>query len=331
MKTIGVDIGGTKIAAGVVAEDGTILASTTRETDPTRPDDIEASVAACVSKLRRDHEVSGVGIAAAGFVSADRATILFAPNIDWRNHPLAARIHDLVGLPVVVENDANAAAWAEYRHGAARGARDVVMLTLGTGLGGAIISDGRLVRGAFGAGAEMGHIKVNPGGHRCGCGQEGCWEAYVSGTALSKAAGAAVTTRADLNSPLIGLVEQGRVSGIEVTAAARSGDRLAVEVLNRMGWWLGYGLASVTAAVDPGVVVIGGGIAAEADLFLPAAHRAYLAHLSGRGFRGEPTFAVALLGNEAGVVGAAAAARDAVVDASATTLVAGSEPASNAQ
>jgi len=310
--TIGVDIGGTKIAAGVVDAAGAVLARTIRATDPEDPAGIEASVVACVRERQADHDVAGVGVAAAGFISPDRSRVLFAPNIAWRDHPLAERLGDALGTPVVIENDAHAAAWAEYRFGAGAGARDLVMLTLGTGLGGAIVSDGRLVRGAFGAGAELGHLKVNPSGHRCGCGHEGCWEAYVSGTALRKAARAAVVAYPDLAAPLLARAGGGRITGVHVTRAAREGDARASELLNRMGWWRGVGLASLTATVDPGLVVIGGGIASDHDLILPAARASYLNHLSGRGFRGVPEFVVATLGNEAGLVGAGDSVRDAL-------------------
>lgn len=308
--TVGVDIGGTKIAAGVVDARGVILARTKRATDPEDPAGIEASVVDCVRELSADHVIAGVGVAAAGFVSSDRTRVLFAPNIAWRDHPLAERIAAEVDVPVVIENDANAAGWAEYRFGAGAGHRDMVMLTLGTGLGGAIVTDGHLVRGAFGAGAELGHLKINQGGHRCGCGHEGCWEAYVSGTALQKAARAAVVAYPDLAASLLARAGGAKVKGVHVTQAARAGDPLAVELMTRFGWWLGVGMATMTATVDPGVFVLGGGISADADLFLPAARASYRNNLSGRGFRGEPGFVVASLGNEAGIVGAADSVRD---------------------
>lgn len=310
--TVGVDIGGTKIAAGVVDAGGRILSRTVRVTDPDDPDGIEASVADAVTELRTAHEVAAVGVAAAGFISSDRQTVLFAPNIAWRDHPLAERVGGLIGLPVVVENDANAAAWAEYRFGSGAAYSDMVMLTIGTGLGGAIISDGVMLRGSFGAAAELGHLKVNLGGHRCGCGHDGCWEAYVSGTALQKAARAAVVAYPDLAGPLLARAGGAKLRGVHVTAAARDGDPLALELMNRLGFWLGVGAASMTATVDPGVFVLGGGLAAEHDLFLTSARTAYLNNLSGRGFRGVPDFVVATLGNEAGIVGAADSARESL-------------------
>ncbi|HEY8721105.1 ROK family protein, partial [Pengzhenrongella sp.] len=161
--TIGVDIGGTKIAAGVVSPSGDVLVRATRATDPTNPDQIETAVAETVAELMADYpQVAAVGVAAAGFVAPDQQTVLFAPNIAWRRHPLGTRLTQLVGLPVIVENDANAAAWAEFRFGQGRNARSMIMLTLGTGLGGAVIVDGHLVRGAFGAAGELGHVTLVP-------------------------------------------------------------------------------------------------------------------------------------------------------------------------
>ncbi|MGB8652728.1 MAG: ROK family protein, partial [Mycobacteriales bacterium] len=181
---IGVDVGGTKVAAGVVADDGTVLATTRRPTPSYSPDDVEHTIADVVTELRRDHDVEAVGLGAAGFIDVDRSTVLFAPNLAWRDEPLRDEVAKLIGLPVVVENDANAMAWGEYRFGAGRGHDHLVCVTVGTGIGGGIVLDGRLYRGRFGIGAEFGHVQVVPGGRRCGCGQRGCWEQYCSGRAL---------------------------------------------------------------------------------------------------------------------------------------------------
>ena len=182
--TIGVDVGGTKVAAGVVDESGTILVSTRRPTPSASPAHVEETIAALVTELRREHEVEAVGIGAAGFIDAERSTVLFAPNLAWRNEPLRDAVSKVIDLPVVVENDANAAAWAEYRFGAGQGEPDLVCVTVGTGIGGGIVLAGRLHRGRHGIGAELGHMQVVPDGRRCGCGQRGCWEQYCSGRAL---------------------------------------------------------------------------------------------------------------------------------------------------
>lgn len=309
--TIGVDIGGTKIAAGVVDERGRLMAQTTRPTDPTDPDQIEAAVAEAVRDLIADYPgVTAVGVAAAGFVGPDRRTLLFAPNIAWRNHPLGDRLAERIGLPVIIENDANAAAWAEYRFGQGQGTQDMVMLTVGTGLGGAVIVGGRLIRGAFGAAAELGHMKIVPDGHYCGCGHEGCWEAYASGTALAKLAQSIATTDPEGARRMLAIADGDPLTGAHVTAAARQQDPVAIRMLWRFGWYLGVGIATLAAVTDPEVVVVGGGIASAAgDLILPSAVEGFLGKLSGRGFRGELRIVTAALANDAGIIGAADSAR----------------------
>src|SRR5829696_4886604 len=181
---IGVDIGGTKVAAGVVDADGHILARLRRDTPAQDPAKVEDIIADCIRELAADHDVEAAGLGAAGFVDAARSTVLFAPNLAWRNEPLRAAIEQRTGLPVVVENDANAAAWAETRFGAGHGQPHTVTLTVGTGLGGGIVLGGELLRGAFGAAAEVGHMNLVPDGRPCGCGNAGCWEQYASGRAL---------------------------------------------------------------------------------------------------------------------------------------------------
>lgn len=307
---IGVDIGGTNILAGVVTAEGEIIARARRATVPSDPEQIERETAAAVHELVAGYEVVAVGVAAAGFVSSDQRTLLFAPNIAWRGHPLADRLAERIGRPVVVENDANAAGWAEYRFGNGQGVRDMVMLTLGTGLGGAVVADGRLIRGAFGAAAELGHIKIVSDGHSCGCGQEGCWEAYASGTALTKLAQGIAISNPEGARPMQALAGGELLTGAHVTASARQGDPVALGLLVRFGRYLGIGIASLTAVVDPEIVVVGGGIAAAAgDLILPSAREAFLGRLSGRGFRGELRIVPAALANDAGIIGAADSAR----------------------
>ena len=318
--TVGVDIGGTNILAGLVDESGRIVARTRRATDPSDPDRIETAVADAVAELLTEFTadaasanttaVDGVGVAAAGFVSADRRRLLFAPNIAWRDHPLADRLEALIGRPVVIENDANAAAWAEYRFGNGQGSTDLVMLTLGTGLGGAVIVGGQLIRGACGAGAELGHIKVVPDGELCGCGRHGCWEAYASGTALGRDARRLGVEQPTAARAMIDLADGQPLSGAHVTAAARAGDPAALGLLDRFGRYLGLGIATLAAVTDPELVVVGGGITGAAgDLILPVAQEHFLRNLSGRGHRGELRITTARLANDAGLIGAADSAR----------------------
>lgn len=306
---IGVDIGGTKIAAGVVAADGALLSRLDRPTAGDSPGQIERDVVDLVDRLRADHAAESVGIAAAGFVGTDRSTVLFAPNIAWRDHPLGQRLERGLGLPVRVENDANAAGWAEYRYGAAAGARNMVMLTIGTGVGGALIVNGELVRGGRGAAGEVGHIALVSGGRPCGCGGDGCWEQYASGRALTRNARAAATARPDRARALLDLAG-GRIDhldGTHVTRAAQADDPLAVELLADLGAWIAAGTATLTAILDPEIVVIGGGVGQAGPLLVGPIQAAFAAAWPGPA--GRPPVVAAQLATTAGLVGVADLAR----------------------
>ncbi|KAE8763844.1 ROK family glucokinase [Georgenia thermotolerans] len=311
MDAIGVDIGGTKIAAGVVDDAGVVRAQRRYDTDPTDPVAIESAVIRAVNELRAEHQVAAVGVAAAGYVSPQRDGMVFAPNIAWRDYPLRERLAPGIDLPIVIENDANAAGWAEFRFGRGRHAESMVMLTVGTGLGGAIIVDGRLLRGAFGAAGEIGHMQMVPSGRYCGCGHEGCWEMYGSGRALTRAARAAAVAYPDRARAIIELAggPGQKIKGPHVTQAAQAGDPLAIELLAELGAWLGAGISDLAAIVDPEMAVIGGGVAEAGALLLEPARESFNRHLTARGFRGELTIHLAELGNEAGIVGAADLAR----------------------
>jgi glucokinase len=312
--TIGVDIGGTKVAAGVVDADGTVLAQTRRPTPSTDVDAVEDVIAACVEELRREHEVSAVGIGAAGFIDHERGVVLVAPNLAWRDEPLRDDVGRRVGLPVCVDNDANAAAWAEYRFGAGRGEKHLMVVTVGTGIGGGIVLDGRLYHGRWGIAAEYGHMQVSQSGRRCGCGQHGCWEQYCSGRALLHEAREIADVQPGYGKRLLEL-GGGRPEGIEapeVTAAAREGDPAALDCFEEVGSWLGQGLADLAAVLDPGCFVIGGGVADAGELLLAPARRVFAERLTGTGARPRAEIRLAALGNLAGMVGAADLARQAV-------------------
>jgi glucokinase len=311
MHTIGVDIGGTKIAAGLVSENGQLVTRVRRETPATDVDRIEEATADAVRELVSQHEVEAVGIAAAGFVDASRSTIVFAPNLAWRDEPLRADLERRIDLPVVVENDANAAAWGEFRHGAGRDVDDMVLLTVGTGLGGGIVVEGRLLRGHSGFAAELGHVRVVPDGHRCGCGNRGCWEQYASGRALVREARELASTDSPMAARLLELAggKPKHIEGPHVTQAAEEGDPAAIELLADLGTWLGEGIASVVAALDPALIVVGGGVSAAGDLLLQPARAAFRRQLTARGYRPEAGIVRAELGNDAGMIGAADLAR----------------------
>ncbi len=309
--TVGVDVGGTKIAAGVVDDKGTIVATVRRESPATDTDAIEATIAELVLELKSEHDVEAVGVGAAGFIDARRSTVLFAPNLAWRDEPLKAELERRTGLPVVIENDANAAAWGEFAFGAGADVDDLLLVTVGTGVGGGIVLDGKPHRGAFGIAAEIGHLRVVPQGRLCGCGNHGCWEQYASGSALVRDAQERVAAG---GADVAGLLERAggdvtSVSGPIVSQAAQAGDPVAIELLAGLGQWLGEGIASLTAVLDPAVVVIGGGVSEVGDLLLDPIREHFRAQLTGRGHRPELDIRPAQLGNTAGLIGAADLAR----------------------
>ncbi|GAA2895632.1 ROK family protein [Pseudonocardia halophobica] len=314
MLTVGVDVGGTSVRAGVVDPEGGVIDSATAAT-PKSDEALEATIASCVTELANRHDVSAVGLALAGFIDADRGLVRFAPHLSWRDAPVADRMHKRLGVPVVVEHDANAAALAERRYGAAAGASTVVFVALGTGIGGALLLDGALFRGAFGVAPEFGHVRVVPDGRPCECGKRGCWERYCSGTALATTA---LEMLADPDATTSVLHREaardpGRITGQRVAAAARDGDRLARRAVADMGRWLGEGLSLIADVFDPELVVIGGGVSVSAPLFLDEAREHYARIVTGAGNRPLARIRTAQLGSAAAVVGAAELAREAVL------------------
>lgn len=310
MNTVGIDIGGTKIAGALVSESGEILRELKEPTPASDSQALQAAVVSMVNDLRQGQEILAVGVAAAGFIDANQAVVVYSPNLSWRNEPLKAKLEAALGVPVFIENDANAAGWAEYRFGAGRGTNHMMMLTIGTGVGGAIVANGELFRGAFGIGAELGHSNFIPNGKACGCGQNGCLEQYGSGTALLNAAKELVAEGSLESSRLSALAsEKGELTGTEVYQAIQEGDPGALRLLKDLGTNLGMAIASFTAVLDPEIVVIGGGVSAAGELLLEPIRTAYLEHLPARGFRPELKVVAAQLHNDAGVVGAADLAR----------------------
>ncbi|MEO7071002.1 MAG: ROK family glucokinase [Nostocoides sp.] len=279
-----------------------------------RPSVVEDTIVDVVDELLGSvdgHRVIAVGIGAAGFVATDRATVVFAPHLAWRGEPLRDRLAERIDSPLFVDNDANAAAHAEWRFGAAAEESHLVMITLGTGIGGAILIDGEVVRGRFGIAGEFGHMQVVPAGHRCECGNRGCWEQYASGNALVREARSLLHAASPMANDLSARVggDPSLLTGPLITEAAKEGDQTAVELLTEIGTWLGIGIANLAAALDPGVFVVGGGVSAAGELLLGPARDTYRRQLTGRGYRPEARIAAAQLGNEAGLIGAADLAR----------------------
>jgi glucokinase len=291
---IGIDIGGTKIAAGLVDETGRIVERSEVPTPVAESEALFGAVAALAEQLRAGQDVSGVGVGVAGFVDLN-GVVTFAPHLPWREEPVQDRLAARLGLPVVVDNDANVGGWAEARFGASREVGDALFVAVGTGIGGALVSGDRLQRGGHGMAGEIGHIPVVSGGRPCPCGLRGCWEQYASGRALLRRAS-----------------ESGfQVDhGVEVTAAAIAGDAEAVEVLADVGRWLGVGMAIATTVLDPAVIVVGGGVSAAGDLLLEPARVALRTSLPGGGDRPEPQVVAAALGPDAAMIGAASLVRE---------------------
>lgn len=311
--TIGVDVGGTKVAAGVVDEDGKILASALRDTPSADAAETVEVITDIIAELRDSHDVAAIGVGAAGFIDASRSTVVFAPNLAWRNEPLRASVERASGLPAVIENDANAAAWGEVRFGAGKDVASMVMLTIGTGLGGGIVLDNELYRGQNGMAAEIGHLTVVADGRRCPCGNRGCWERYASGRALVREARDMSDVAPEYGARMLelgpGEGEPEGITGPEVTQAAREGDPAALEAFAFVASWLGRGMASLAALLDPAMFVLGGGVSDAGELLRGPAEATFLAHLTAREHRPAPVIALAELGGEAGIVGAADLAR----------------------
>lgn len=302
-RTIGVDVGGTKMTAGVLDAEGVVQR---RRRRPTPADDAAALVQA-IGELVGELDEGGapVGVGVAGWVDLD-GRVRTSPNLPGLvDEPLQQRLGAELGAPVVVRNDADAAAWGEFCLGAGRDVTALAMFMLGTGVGGGLVWQGQLVRGAHGAAAELGHVLVEEGGPRCACGNHGCLEAHASGNAIARKARQRRARGAlAAGSPLAA----DGVRGEDVTAAAADGDADAVAVLADVGFWLGVGMASVVNAVDPATVVVGGGAAGAGARLLEPAQRACAARVLGAPARQPPPLVASEL-SDGGLIGAGLLAR----------------------
>jgi glucokinase len=311
--TVGVDVGGTKVLGGVVDASGKVLATSRRDTPREGGGELTKTIAEVALELMQEHSITAVGVSAAGFVSSDRKTMLATPNIaDWNGVQLDVELTKLIGLPVVIENDANAAAWGEAKFGAGRNQAHMMMLTIGTGVGGGIVVNNELYRGAFGIAAEFGHLRVVPEGHLCGCGARGCFEQYASGSALRRHAREAISASPDLARNLLARGD-GTIDGLTgqaITDAAREGDAVALAAFQTTAQYLGAGIASLAVLLDPSCVVIGGGVIDAGEILLAPTREAMKRYMPFAGKHPYPEIVAAELGNEAGLVGVADLARN---------------------
>ena len=310
--TVGIDIGGTKVLGGVVDETGAIISRARRDTPAEGGVALTQAIADVALELMKDSEIESVGVSVAAFISADRKTILATPNIkDWNGVNLDYELTSRIGLPVVIENDANSAAWGEFKFGAGRGKENILMLTVGTGIGGGIVVNSNLLRGSFGIAAEIGHLRIVPNGLLCGCGAYGCFEQYGSGTALLRHAFEAIQAHPDRASNILnrgdGSIEG--VKGSAITEAARDGDELALSIFEITGDYIGAGIASLAVILDPEAVVIGGGVIDAGDILLNPIRTGMEKYMPFAGKHPHPQIVAAQLGNEAGLVGVADLAR----------------------
>ena len=307
----GIDLGGTYIKCGIVNESGEILA---KDKVPTRNgcafEGIASDMAALVERLceRLKIEVcalSGVGIGSPGIIDSENGTIVFAGNLNWKNAPLGRRVSELLELPVYLTNDANAAALGESYLGGGKNYGSMIFITLGTGVGGGIIIDGKLFEGYRSAGAEVGHSVIKLGGEKCTCGRRGCFEAYASATALIRQARRAM--KKDDGSLLWKLCggDDGKVNGKMVFDAVHGGDKTAIKVLKKYVEYLAAGLIDLANIFRPEIILLGGGISEAGETLLNPLREAFYKDLFGGQAHAPVLLGLATLGNDAGLCGAA--------------------------
>lgn len=320
MYYIGVDLGGTNIAVGIVDEDCKILKKASVPTNPERgADAIVGDMADVAKNLLMElsiplSEVASAGVATPGTADTDRGVVVYANNIPFRNYPLAAELSEkLGGIPAYIENDANAAAKAEAFAGVAKGTAISVMITLGTGLGGGIVENGKVYSGFNYAGAELGHVVIEKDGRPCSCGRHGCWEAYSSATGLVNITRDRVeeAMKAGRSSTIIDKIDGdlSKISARTAFAEMKNGDALGAEIVDEYIGYLACGVTNMINIFQPNVLSIGGGICNEGDALLKPLCERVAAERYSRDDIPNTEIKIAELGNDAGIIGAAVLGR----------------------
>ena len=304
--SIGIDLGGTKILAGVVDSAGTILEIKRVPTSGQSGVEVVAEIVRIIKDFSTRYPIASAGLAIAGFLSPDRKFIGINPNIKaLENFPIYQSLVAATDLEIFIENDANAAAWGEYRFGAGIGANPMAMMTVGTGIGGGLIIDGKLVIGASGKASEFGHLPVVDQGELCGCGARGCLERYGSGSALIRSLQRIVHGKESSDTHW-----DDQIEGSEITAAALSGDKDALLAFDEIGKWLAVGIKAISAMIDPEKIIIGGGVSEAGDLLLQAILRQLETSNHKHKHESElPEIVIGTLGNNAGLIGVSDLAR----------------------
>ncbi|MBO5222866.1 MAG: ROK family protein [Clostridia bacterium] len=309
MYNIGIDLGGTNIAVGIVTKEGKVLKKTSVPARAERPfDQIFADMASCIRQLFaetgiKESEIESIGIGTPGCIDTEKGILIFAGNFKYgKNIDYRAEMAKHFDIPVYIGNDANVAALAEVRAGAAKGVKNAIMITLGTGVGGGIIIDGKIFEGAYSAAGELGHIVLISNGEQCSCGRKGCWEAYASVTALVRQTKAAMLANPD---SIMNKTPLEQVSGRTAFDAAKKGDKAALAVVDQYQEYITEGLADMINIFSPEVIVVGGGISKEGDYLLNPVREKIKSRVFGIGLLPDRKILPAELGNDAGIIGAA--------------------------
>lgn len=308
---IGIDLGGTNIAGGVATLDGRLVHTQSVKTGmPCTSDEIADRIAALCRSLAQAaqtplEQMAWIGVGAPGSVDKDTGVVEYANNLEFYNVPLGAMLRTRLGLPVYVDNDANAAAWGEYRAGVGRGCSSMVMVTLGTGVGGGIIEDSRIVTGCNWAAGELGHFVIDMNGEPCNCGLRGCFEQYGSVTALICQAREAMAAHKESKLWVLAENEEANVNGKVILAAYDAGDETAVQVVNTYVHYLCVGVTSIINIFQPEVLCLGGGISRRSDVLVEPIRAFNAAHGYGRSCPKQPRIMSAELFGDAGIIGAA--------------------------
>jgi glucokinase len=302
----GIDLGGTKILAVVLDEQGTILNKSEASTNASEgPESVIQRMFDLIQRcLAPEHELASIGVATAGTLNAKEGIVAYAANLGWNQVPLGIRLQQEFGVPVNLENDANAAAYGEWAAGAGKGTKNCVYITVSTGIGAGVISSGRLIRGRDSSASELGHITIDWNGPRCPCGNVGCMELYASGTAIARRAQQLATDSPEQAATLMNAANGGPITSRHVAEAASAGDELSAGVLREAGRALGTGLVSIIHMVNPEVIVLGGGAANIGAPLLEPMNQA-ISDLGITSMTAGVKIVSPLLGKEAGAIGAA--------------------------
>ncbi len=309
MYYIGIDLGGTNVAIGIVTQEGKIVDKKSFPTNAGRPcSDLAKEMADTIFALLEKNsltvdDIKSIGMGSPGSIDKNSGVIIYSNNLHFENEPIKAEIQKYIDKPFYIENDANCAAWAEVMAGAAKGVNDAIMITLGTGVGGGIIANGRLYSGFNFCGGELGHTVLVKDGEPCTCGRKGCWETYSSATALIRMTKCEAEKNKD--SKMWNHLKEGRFNGRTAFNAMREGDESAKKVVDEYLNYLATGIANMINIFQPEVFVIGGGVSNEGEPLLAPLRELVPQQTYGGGRIPTTKIVKAIMGNDAGIVGAA--------------------------